>query len=165
MPGYRVLRGGRTRRGSAHRHEPYHNRDQERLPKIRPDHLLQHDGSSQGREVARAREEARVARDWRTFFAKAFERSEITIHHPRHIHLVPNYETLKGKLDEVVMETLKRMQETIDSHLDETATNAEARAENPSNRDQELLIATVATTVEATVKQILERMKLTKESG
>ena len=63
---------------------------------------------------------------------------------------------------EVVSETLKKMHEVIDSHLDETATNTEARAENPSNRDQELLIATVATTVEASIKQILERMKINK---
>ena len=62
-------------------------------------------------------------------------------------------------------EALKKMHEVIDSHLDETATNAEARAENPLNMDQELLIATVATTVEAAVKQILERLKVTKESG
>ena len=55
-----------------------------------------------------------------------------------------------------------KMQEVIDSHLDKTATNAEARAENPSNRDQELLIATVATTVEASIEQILERMKINK---
>ena len=61
--------------------------------------------------------------------------------------------------------TLKRMHEVIDCHLDETATKAEAHAENRSNRDQELLIATVATTVEAPVKQIFERMKLTNESG
>ena len=60
---------------------------------------------------------------------------------------------------------MKKMHEMIDSHLDETTTNTEARAENPSNRDQELLIATVAVTVEATVKRVLERMKLTKESG
>ena len=56
-------------------------------------------------------------------------------------------------------ETLKKMHEVIDSHLDETSTNAEAPTENPSNRDQELLI-----TIEATVKQMIERMKLTKES-
>ena len=61
-------------------------------------------------------------------------------------------------------ETLKKMCEVIDRQLDETTTNTEARAENPSNRDQALLIATVATTVGATVKQILEKMKLTKES-
>ena len=72
---------------------------------------------------------------------------------------------LKGKLNEVVGKTLKKMQEVIDSHLDEIATYAEAHAENPSNRDQELLIVTVATIVETTVKQILEMMKLTKESG
>ena len=61
--------------------------------------------------------------------------------------------------------TLKKKHDVIDSHLDETATNPEAWGENPSDRDQELLIATMAMTVEATVKQILQRMKLTKESG
>ena len=51
------------------------------------------------------------------------EKSEVTIHHPRHTHLLPNYETFNGKLDEVVSETLKKMHEGIVSHLNETATN------------------------------------------
>ena len=109
MPGYRIFRGTRSRRGSTQRHDPYPSKDKERLPKTRPDHLLQHVGSSQYREVARAREEARVARDWPTFFDKVFERSKVSIHHPPHTHLLPNYETLKGKLDEVVTETLMKM--------------------------------------------------------
>ena len=62
-------------------------------------------------------------------------------------------------------ETLKKMHEVIDSHLGKTTINAEACTENSLNRDQELLIATVVTTVEASIKQILERMKINKELG
>ena len=99
-----------------------------------------------------------MARDWRTYFDKALDRSAVSIHHPQHTHLVPNYETLKGKVDEVVSETLKKMHKVIDSHLDETATetNTEAQAENPSNRDQELLIATLAMRIEATVNYLVK---------
>ena len=51
-------------------------------------------------------------------------------------------------------ETLRKMHEVIDSHLDET-TNTEARAENPSNRDQELLIATLAMRIEALLRTVI----------
>lgn len=130
---------------------------------MRQDYLLQHDGSSQVLAVVRAKEEARVARDWKMLYSKMFERKEVEIRKPPKSHLVPASETLYEKIEAVNKETLTKWEEVKMAHLTEVEVDAAKRAANPSNRDQELLVATVATTVEATVTQILERMKAQKK--
>lgn len=160
---------GRGHRGSfrraSRRPNPYprQRHDSEILPQARPDYMLTHDGSSQGMAVARAREEARLARDWKTLFSKMFERNEVEVRMPPKTHMVPAAEKLREIIDTINKETLTKWQEAIISHLTEVEENAEERAANPVNRDQQLLISTVATTIEATVKHLLEQMQVEKE--
>lgn len=153
-----------ARRGSGRRPGAPYPRDRNiNLPRLKPDHLLLHDGTQRSRTIEKAKDEARVAKEWIEHFNKAFDNKEIELRRPTNSHLVPNSESLQRKLDEINAETLGRWKETINLHLQETVTSAEERAANPPNSEQELLIATVATTVEATIKQILDKMNVQKK--
>ena len=105
MSGYRER--GNFRRGSSRRPAaPYYNRrDNARIPRMRPDHLLIHDGSAQGLAVARANEEIRLAKDWKTFYGKMFEKEEVKIPPPNN-HEAPGADVLNERIDRVIQATL-----------------------------------------------------------
>ena len=127
----RIFRG--RVRGKAPRYQPYlrrHDDDDTRLPHPTSEHRLT--GSTpEERMSARERDNVRVAKDWKTYFMKYFEREKYTILRPLDSHRVPEANTLNTIIDENLSNTKTQVKEVIETHLDTVIEAAEERLRNP----------------------------------
>ena len=80
---------------------------------------------------AREKENVRVAKDWKTYFMKYFEREKYTILRPSDSHRVPEADTLNSRIDEILSNTKTQVKEVIETHLDTVIEAAEERLRNP----------------------------------
>ena len=106
---------------------PYMGRTPEdpTLPAPTPDHLLVHDRNSLGHHTAKTKDDIRVAKDWKSYYERYFERERYTIPRPAETHPAPDYATLHEKLAAVFNNTKETVKTTVAEHLQEVITKAE----------------------------------------
>ena len=91
-------RGGQR---SAPYNRPPREQGQQVSQAIPDDQLL---GSiSAERTMARARDDPRLAKEWSQWFKMAYEDNNMALPSPRNSHLVPNADTMKTKLDAILL--------------------------------------------------------------
>lgn len=112
------------------------------IPKSTPDERLSGSNTTE-RAIARAKDDARVARDWKSFFERLFERDRYTIPRPPKTHLTPEATSLNEEIDNILKETKTRCKDVILNHLDSCIQKAEERANNPPKSADEKLWETL----------------------
>lgn len=124
---------GRGRARGAMRYKPYgRSTDMEdnRIPRPTPEASLQ-GTTPQEKAIARAKDDLRLAKDWKTFFDKYFERERYTIPRPANSHLIPGEDRLNTKIDEILGRAKTECSEAISAHLATEIESAEERIKNP----------------------------------
>ena len=113
---------------------PYRRHEREdsdlTIPKSAPDHMLA-GGSTTEQAVARAKDDARLARDWQTWYSKHFERDEYNIPRPAQSHRLPDSATINEKIDTILKEAKSNCREAIHEHLQSCIEKAMERERNP----------------------------------
>ena len=115
------------------RYKPYGrptDTEDNRTPRPTPETSLQ-GATPQEKAVARAKDDLRLAKDWKTYFEKYFERERYTIPRPANSHLVPRGEMLNSKIDEILGRAKTECSEAISTHLVAEIESAEERIKNP----------------------------------
>ena len=122
-------------RSRGQRYQSYpcrHDEEDNRLPCPTPDQLLS-GAASQEKATATAKDDLRLANDWKVYFQKYFERERYRL--PRSIdsHRVPDADTLNTKLEGILDSTKTQCKEAIEEHLNSVVIQAENRVKNPPN--------------------------------
>ena len=149
---------GRGRGGPrGRRPTPYSRHEREdsdlTIPKATPDHMLP--GASTSEQAkARAKDDARVARDWQTWNNKYFERDEYTLPRPAKSHKLPDATTINETIDSILTEAKASCKTAIDAHLQHTIEKAAERERNPP-----------ASATDVQLQQWMERMEQYKKTS
>ena len=107
---------GRGQPRGGQRSAPYNRPPREQgqqVPQATPDDQLLGSTSAE-RTMARARDDLRLAKEWSQWFKMAYEDKNMWLPSPRNSHLVPNSDTLKTKLDAILLEAKTKCRHTID---------------------------------------------------
>ena len=137
-------------RGRGQRYQPYlrrHDEEDNRLPRPTPDHLLSGDTSQ---EKTTARDDLRLANDWKVYFQKYFERERYRLPRPTDSHRVPDADTLNAKLDGILDSTKTQCKEAIEEHLNSVVIQAENRVKNQPKPAEANLVEEVSKLVKQT---------------
>ena len=145
---------GRGRGRGTVRYKPYGrptNKEDNRTPRPTPEASLQ-GATPQEKAVPRAKDDLRLAKDWKIFFEKYFdlrlakdwkiffekyfERDRYIIPRPANSHLVPGREKLNSKIDETLGRAKTECSEAISTHLVVEIESAEERIKQSSTQDQ-----------------------------
>ena len=120
---------------------PYNRRDREdtdlTIPKPAPDSRLIGTTTTE-QAIARAKDDARVARDWQTWFTKYFEREEYSLPRPAKTHLLPDQAEINERVDGILRDAKTKCREAINEHLQLQIEKAGERERNPPASAQDL---------------------------
>lgn len=159
---------GRGRGRGNRRPTPYSRREPSRtdltIPRPTPEHLLTGSNCTE-KEVAKAKDEARLARDWLTYFEKTFERERYSLPRPTNTHLLPGQEKINSRIDDILTDTKNKCKEVIEDHLKTCIIEAEERMNNPpksaDERMWESLSRRFESYQEASMKNLIDTMTRT----
>ena len=124
---------GRGQPRGGQRSAPYTRPPREQgqqVPQATPDDQLLGSTSTE-RTMARARDDLRLAKEWSQWFKMAYEDNKMSLPSPRNSHLVPNADTLKIKLDAILLDANTKCNDTIEEHCLQLIGEAEHKIKNP----------------------------------
>ena len=88
--------------------------------------------------VSRAKDDVRLANDWKSYYAKHFERERYTLPRPSDTHQMPDSDTINKKIDEILSGAITQCKDAIDQHLLTCIAAAEERIKNPPASSEEM---------------------------
>lgn len=158
---YRNTFRGRGRGRGGRRLTPYGQRNiGERdgtIPRPTPDQYLA-GGTSRERAISRAKDDLKLANDWKTYFEKLFERGRYSIPRPMYTHLVPEADTLNTAIDKKIQETKDACKIIIEEHLNACIGTAETNIANPPETAEKTMLESVTKLLHDQQKETLQAM-------
>ena len=142
-------------RGRGQKYQPYPRQSEgedRRLPHPTPENMLSGTTTLE-RTVSKAKDDVRLATDWKTYFEKYFERERYHLPRPTDSHRVPKADSLNTKLDEILNSAKQRCREAIDEHLQDVSRRAEDRVNNPPKPAEASLAEEVSKLVQQSAQQ------------
>ena len=131
-------RGRGTRRPAPYAHVRTAPAFDGRFPSPVPEEKLSGTTPSE-KTLARAKYDVRVANDWKTYYAKYFERGRYTPPRPSDTHRMPDADVINSKIDAILSTTVNQFAQAIEEHLQSCIAAAEDRVQNPPASKEELM--------------------------
>lgn len=165
---YRNSFRGRGRGRGFRRSTPYGQRNvsetDNTIPRPTPEANLTGSDTKE-RAIAKANDDARLARDWKTYFEKYFEKERYSIPRPSNSHLVPEAEIVNKVIDGIILEAKEKCKNAMHEHLLAYIEKAEERVKNPPDSAEQQMMVNVAKILqsqqEASLKVMIEAMART----